>query len=160
VGDYGDIMPVLDLEFNSGLTASELAQWTRIFLDTTKKITRKEVMLYTGIWFLQENGNLKNQFSDVPLWIAYYKDNIPPDTAGWNRWLIWQYTDKGRMEGVGSNTDLDAGPTSLDALKGVPSESIPSTGIMILGLLVGFMVGFLLLLKRTRFKNPVATSSN
>ncbi|HJV47318.1 MAG TPA: glycoside hydrolase family 25 protein [Bacillota bacterium] len=160
VGDYGDIMPVLDLEFNSGLTASELAQWTRIFLDTTKKITHKEVILYTGIWFLQENGNLKNQFSDVPLWISYYKDNTPPDIAGWNRWLIWQYTDKGSMEGVGSNTDLNVGPTSLDALKGVPSESNHSTGMTSFGLLVCFMIGFLLLFKRTRFNNKVTTHSN
>jgi lysozyme len=159
LGDYGDIMPVLDLEFNSGLTASDLAQWTRIFLDTTKKITHKKVILYTGVWFLQANGNLKNEFADVPLWIAYYKSNTPPDCAGWKRWLIWQYTDKGKMEGVGPNTDLNAGPFSVDDLKGMSQGNVYTNGMIILVLLVGFTVGFILLVKRIR-KNRCTTYFN
>jgi GH25 family lysozyme M1 (1,4-beta-N-acetylmuramidase) len=118
----GDIMPVLDLEENGGLSPSELAQWVRIFTNTVELLTNRQVMLYVSEDFLQNNGDLNNMISDLPLWVSYwdqyYGGQSPPDTAGWNEWTAWQYASQGTVAGITGSADLDVGSPSLEALRG------------------------------------------
>lgn len=114
-----DLMPVLDLESpvdhnTSNLTGAALSQWARDFINYVKQATGRNVMLYTGVWYITEFGI--SGLSDVPLWIARYS-NIPPiDCGGWTEWTAWQYTDSGQIPGVG-NCDVSAA-VSLEVLKG------------------------------------------
>jgi GH25 family lysozyme M1 (1,4-beta-N-acetylmuramidase) len=118
----GDIMPVLDIEENGGLSPSELAQWIRVFSNTVELLTNKQVMLYVSEDFLQKNGDLNNRISDLPLWVAYwdqyYGGQNPPDIAGWDKWTAWQYSSEGTVAGITGSVDLDVGPSSLEGLRG------------------------------------------
>jgi GH25 family lysozyme M1 (1,4-beta-N-acetylmuramidase) len=122
LANYGDIMPVLDLEENGGLSPKELGQWVRVFTNTVELLTHRQVMIYVSEDFLQSNGNLNNMISDLPLWVSYwdqyYGGQNPPDIAGWNQWTAWQYSSKGTVPGITGSVDLDVGPSSVEALKG------------------------------------------
>ena len=67
-----DLMPVLDLESptdpsNSNLTGNAISNWARSFINYVKQATGKDVMLYTGVWYINEFGI--SGLSDIPLWM-------------------------------------------------------------------------------------------
>ena len=100
-----DLMPVLDLESptdpsNSNLTGNAISNWARSFINYVKQATGKDVMLYTGVWYINEFGI--SGLSDIPLWIAKYSSTPPADAGGWTAWTAWQYTDSGQISGVGN----------------------------------------------------------
>jgi len=70
------------------------------FLDAFNEVT----ILYTGKYFFDPNSN--HTFGMNPLWLAaYIKEPILP--KGWNEWKIWQFTDKGKINGIVGNVDLN-----------------------------------------------------
>ncbi|EMI9090678.1 N-acetylmuramoyl-L-alanine amidase [Bacillus cereus] len=114
-----DLIPVLDLESptdpsNSNLTGTAISNWARSFIDYVKQATGKNVMLYTGVWYINEFGI--SGLSDIPLWISRYSSTPPADAGGWTEWTAWKYTDSGQISGVG-NCDVSAA-VSIEALQG------------------------------------------
>ncbi|WP_368907830.1 GH25 family lysozyme [Bacillus wiedmannii] len=138
-----DLMPVLDLESpidssNSNLTGTAISNWARSFINYVKQATGKDVMLYTGVWYINEFGI--NGLSDIPLWISKYSSTPPADAGGWTEWTAWQYTDSGQISGVVGNCDVSAA-VSLEALQGNGTNgggnvSPPSTAIAVYGVAV------------------------
>jgi hypothetical protein len=66
MGNFGDIMPVLDLEQPAtvgSLTSDEIASWGRVFVDTVKSLTNRQVMIYTGDWFVEQYNDFGGQLS-------------------------------------------------------------------------------------------------
>ncbi|UVI32990.1 glycoside hydrolase family 25 protein [Paenibacillus spongiae] len=116
-----DLMPVLDLESPKDpnkISVSDLVQWVRTFVDYVKKETGRQVMLYTGNWFIDLYQQFQYDLSDLPIWIANYGNiSAPPDGGGWTQWTVWQYTENGKVDGIDDNVDLNAA-VSLVALKG------------------------------------------
>jgi len=47
--------------------------------------------------------------SSKKLWIANYGVSVPrmPKTGGWQSWWLWQYTDRGRLDGYQTSLDLN-----------------------------------------------------
>jgi GH25 family lysozyme M1 (1,4-beta-N-acetylmuramidase) len=127
-GDYGDLFPVLDVEAptNKTITTTQLVNWVDRFRKRFESKTRRRLMLYTGVFFVNLYDDLKvpgkgYPLSNMPLWIAMYKEiagnpPVPPDIGGWKRWRIWQYTEKGDIPGVTPPVDLNYGPDSIDML--------------------------------------------
>lgn len=92
-----DLIPVLDLEVNQkDLSDEELYQWAREFIDGVRSKTGHNVMLYTGLYFLNQYPALQ-KLNDVPLWVAAYRPT-PPAVS----WTVWQYSDKENVPGVGA----------------------------------------------------------
>lgn len=108
-GLYLDLMPVLDVEEDPGL--SDVTQWVRNFITADSH----PYMFYSYSEWLQDHPV---ELSDLPLWIADYRQiDSPPDVCGWTEYAMWQYNDKGSVSGiVGNGIDLDAA-VSLDAIK-------------------------------------------
>lgn len=127
-GDYGDLFPVLDVESptDRSLTTTQLVNWIDRFRDRFEEKTRRRLMLYTGLFFIELYDNFEvpgrgYPLSDMPLWIAMYtrvptNPPIPPNIGGWTRWTIWQFTDEGKLDGIGSPVDLNWGPNSIARL--------------------------------------------
>jgi lysozyme len=100
------LLPVLDLEYSpEGISDEELYNWARAFVNTVKSKTGYDVVLYTGLWFLNKYPELK-KLNDLPLWITAYRDQAPT-VSGWNQWIMWQYTDKEPVPGVSGNCDAN-----------------------------------------------------
>ena len=126
--DYGDLFPVLDVETptDKSITTTTLIDWIDRFRKRFEKKTRRRLMLYTGVFFVQlyDNFFIPNRgypLKNMILWIALYTSipgnpPIPPDVGGWTRWRIWQYSEEASVGGVGNPVDANWGPDSIDLL--------------------------------------------
>lgn len=126
--NYGDLFPVLDVEtpIEPKMNTDALLNWIDRFRKRFEKKTRRRLMLYTGLFFIQLYNNF--QLSDgtyplknMPLWIAMYKNipsnpPYPPNIGGWTRWRVWQYSESQQITGVANPVDANWGPNNLDLL--------------------------------------------
>lgn len=126
--DYGDLFPVLDIEapVDKSISTRTLINWIDRFRKRFERKTRRRLMLYTGVDFIELYDNfyisgrgypLKN----MPLWIAMYikipsNPKFPPNAGGWTKWRIWQYAEDQTVEGVGNPVDANWGPDNIDLL--------------------------------------------
>lgn len=109
-GNYGDIFPVLDFETLNGFTLEESLEWADHFMRYFKEQTGRQLLLYTFWNFIDDNNDFNypdNPLQNDPVWIAYWDrfnpdDETIPSIAGWDRWEVWQYTDSGLVDGIGS----------------------------------------------------------
>lgn len=127
-GDYGDLFPVLDVETptDKSISTTALVNWVDRFRRRFERATRRRLMLYTGVFFVQLYDNFAvpgrgYPLSNMPLWIALYTSiptnpRIPPDVGGWTRWRIWQYSESATVAGIGNPVDANWGPNSIDLL--------------------------------------------
>lgn len=134
--------PVLDLELDEGLDPTQLAQWTRTFMETVEAKTGRTPIMYTYKYFwLVQMGNTK-EFSEYPLWLAEYRQPQPtsPLIGGWDSWTFWQYAgNDGRSPGFDTAVDLNVfngTDAQLEAMVGpvgpgasdTPAPTTPSDG--------------------------------
>lgn len=133
-GNCGELYPVLDVEepLDKSLTTAQVIAWIQAFSSRFFKATKRKIMLYTGYFFIQlyDDFFIKGKgypLKNMPLWIALYPNipgnpKTPPNIGGWTSWLMWQYTQKGELDGIGNPVDLNWGPTNLIDLK--PPENV------------------------------------
>lgn len=80
-----------------------------VFINTFLGSFDEVSILYSYRAFLDSNSN--HTFGTNPLWIAYYPSNpnkiLPKLPLGWMDWKIWQFTDKGRIDGYNGDIDLN-----------------------------------------------------
>ena len=101
----GDLPPILDVEQASKLPDKQkIRENVRIWLRLAEKKYKVKPIIYTGKSFY--NDNLSGYFPGYPLWIAAYSNNVPVLSDGF-MWHIWQYTDKGRVNGIDHPVDLN-----------------------------------------------------
>ena len=126
--DYGDLFPVLDVEtpVDKSISTETLIEWIDRFRKRFEKKTRRRLMLYTGLFFIELYDNFYVQgkgypLKNMPLWIAMYTNvpsnpKVPPDVGGWTRWRVWQYSESQTIEGVGNPVDANWGPNNIALL--------------------------------------------
>lgn len=126
--DYGDLFPVVDVETptDGSVSSTAIVKWIDRFRRTFEKVTNRKLMLYTGLFFIEENNNFLvpgkgYPLSNMPLWIAMYtkydyNPDVPPNIGGWKRWRIWQYAEDQVVEGVGNPLDANWGPDNIELL--------------------------------------------
>ncbi|AOR24425.1 glycoside hydrolase family 25 protein [Clostridium taeniosporum] len=126
--NYGDLFPVLDIEvpIDKSIPTKTLVQWIDRFRVRFERKTRRRLMLYTGLFFIQlyDNFYVKGKgypLKNMPLWIAMYtklpiNPPFPPDIGGWTRWRIWQYSEDQKVMGVGNPVDANWGPDHIELL--------------------------------------------
>lgn len=126
--NFGDLFPVLDVETptDKSISTTALINWIDRFRKRFERSTRRRLMLYTGLFFinLYDNFFVPNRgypLKNMPLWIALYtaipgNPSVPPDVGGWTRWRIWQYSENATVAGVSNPVDANWGPNNLDKL--------------------------------------------
>lgn len=126
--DYGDLFPVLDVEEpkKNKISVTALVNWIDRFRKRFEKKTRRRLMLYTGINFLDMYNNFQVPGKGYPLknmilWMAMYpkipgNPPYPADQGGWTKWRIWQFSEDLAVRGVGNPVDANWGPNSIELL--------------------------------------------
>jgi GH25 family lysozyme M1 (1,4-beta-N-acetylmuramidase) len=105
VGDkrwFKVIPPVVDIERIDGDVKTE--DWIselKIFMAFIEKKWRIRPLIYSSENFYRTY--LQDHFSKHQLWIARYNDVGP----NMNYWTFWQYTDKGKVNGVKGPVDMN-----------------------------------------------------
>ncbi|MEM7091411.1 MAG: GH25 family lysozyme [Actinomycetota bacterium] len=98
--EAGDLPPVIDIETGSPNPA-EIQAW----LDTVERALGVRPMIYASLSFANDH---LGAFGDYPLWIAEYNTQATPTLpSAWSTWQFWQYSDKGSVNGIAGNVDVD-----------------------------------------------------
>ena len=103
--EKGDLPPVLDIErFSRVQSRRSLRIGLKKWLTKVEEHYGMKPIIYTGASHYKDL--LKHEFfKGYPFWIANYngvKEPIDEDI-----WQFWQFTDKGRVEGIKGNVDLN-----------------------------------------------------
>ena len=106
--DSIDLPPIIDLEYGGNCMKEnwkedlivEIAKYFEIIEDHYQR----KVIIYTTNEFYK--NYLMNKFPDNPIWIRDILSE--PDLPDGRGWLFWQYTNRGRLEGINTPVDLNA----------------------------------------------------
>ncbi len=97
-----DLIPMIDIETTGGLPSEEFRDSLFKFISLVEEAYRQKPLLYTGTNFY--NKHLSGELGDYPFMIAQYSSNEPVLSDG-RDFAIWQYTAKGRIDGVNGYVD-------------------------------------------------------
>ncbi|WP_394864515.1 GH25 family lysozyme [Clostridium perfringens] len=100
-----DCKLALDIETTEGVGARDLTSMCIEFLEEVKRLTGKEVVVYTYTSF--SNNNLDSRLSNYPVWIAHYGVNTPGANNIWSEWVGFQYSENGNVAGVSGGCDMN-----------------------------------------------------
>ena len=99
----GDLPPVLDVEKKGSLSGKELRTAVKRWLDIVEKAYGVKPIIYTGYKFKTSYLN-DSIFQEYPYWIAhYYVDKLRYK----GEWAFWQHTDRGRVDGITGDVDVN-----------------------------------------------------
>jgi GH25 family lysozyme M1 (1,4-beta-N-acetylmuramidase) len=126
VNDNGELPPVLDLESNDGQTKDKVIARAKTWLDLVESAFGRKPIIYSGQYFLQDyfsesGGGPPAWAKDYPLWVAQYPNQYIPGMQpylprGWYKWTFWQFSEKGVVNGINADVDLNLFNGSLEEL--------------------------------------------
>jgi GH25 family lysozyme M1 (1,4-beta-N-acetylmuramidase) len=110
-----DLMPVLDIETNEKqLNTQQVQLWISSFLERMKVLGYATVLLYSYKPFFDDNLPANHPFGEIPLWLAQYRNVAAPALPhGWTKYTIWQYSAKGKVNGVDGDCDMNKAAVSF-----------------------------------------------
>ncbi|MFG5866178.1 GH25 family lysozyme [Clostridium perfringens] len=100
-----DCKLALDIETTEGVGVRDLTSICIEFLEEVKRLTGKEVVVYTYTSFA--NNNLDSRLGNYPVWIAHYGVNTPGANNIWGSWVGFQYSENGSVAGVNGGCDMN-----------------------------------------------------
>lgn len=126
MSDTAELPPVLDLETHDNQAKEKIISRARTWLDMVEAAFNRKPIIYSGQYFLQDHfsepgGGPPSWAKEYPLWLAQYPNVYVPGSQpvlprGWFQWTFWQYSEKGRVNGINANVDLNLFNGSLEDL--------------------------------------------
>ena len=102
-----DLIAVLDIEVNpNNLTAAQITKWIEDFYTAMKAAGHQKLMLYSYQPFFNQWLQPSSVLADTKLWLACYNPT-PRIPKGWSNYDVWQYTQKGQIQGIQGSVDLN-----------------------------------------------------
>lgn len=127
--DPPELPPIVDYECRKNVPLDANGHlWN--FLTYVEKVTGRIPIIYTSPDYWKNYGSSNSGWAKYPLWIANYNVMKPYIPRPWNKWLLWQYTDKGDgklfgAEALGIDLNYFNGTKEeLSALCGVTSPVV------------------------------------
>ena len=108
----GYLRPVLDLERGNEMSTAQLTAWVHSFMNTYKSQTGITPIIYANPSYIHHE--LDSSINKYDLWIAQWGVSEPKVNR---KWSFWQYTDSGRVNGIGGRVDLDVYKGSMKSLR-------------------------------------------
>ena len=97
-----DLVPMIDIETKGGLSTEEFCDSLLKFIKLVETAYRQQPLLYTFTNFY--NQNLIGKIDGYPLMVAQYTQREPVLADG-RDFTMWQYTGKGRINGINGYVD-------------------------------------------------------
>ncbi|MDU1892281.1 MAG: GH25 family lysozyme [Dysgonomonas sp.] len=106
--DSIDLPPIIDLEYGGNCQESNrkedlIFEITKYF-EIIEDHYQRKVIIYTTNEFYR--NYLQNQFPDNPVWIRDILSE--PNLPDGRKWTFWQFTNRGRLDGIDTVVDLNA----------------------------------------------------
>jgi len=103
---YPALPPAVDLEYAGNCqqrpSSDQFEKDVRTFLDAVEGAWNRRAVLYVTDDFY---AFAQQRFPDNPVWVRSIYAH--PSKAGFDHWRIWQYANRGRLDGVGTVVDLN-----------------------------------------------------
>ena len=101
-----DLLPCLDIE----VSGFDVGDYALRFLKKFKELSGMNMVIYTGAYFSRDNLPLEIK-KNYPLWLAHYgiepwKSNLFT-LAGFTTLVGHQYTEKGKVNGISTDVDMN-----------------------------------------------------
>lgn len=101
-----DLIPCLDIE----VSGFDVGNYALRFLKKFKELSGMNMVIYTGAYFSRDNLPLEIK-KNYPLWLAHYgvepwKSNLVT-LAGFTTLVGHQYTEKGKVNGISTDVDMN-----------------------------------------------------
>ena len=94
--------PIIDLEISTKkYKKTDVIEHLRVMVEKLEKHYKKRVIFYVN--YNTYNAYIKGEFPENKIWITDYK--YFPKIDEENRWIIWQVSRRGRIEGIPGFTD-------------------------------------------------------
>lgn len=94
--------PIIDLEISTKkYKKPDVIEHLRVMVEKLEKHYKKRVVFYVN--YNTYNAYIKGEFPENKIWITDYK--YFPKIEEENRWIIWQVSRRGRIEGIPGFTD-------------------------------------------------------
>ena len=128
--DEQDLIPVIDVEVCRQWNSQQLRDSLKVFANMVEDYYGCKPIIYTYESFFKKHLGLA--FADYPIFIAKYS-RTSADVPNINgvKWILWQYSESGRVNGITGNVDLsrfNKGHSMQDILyrpaKGKPRVSV------------------------------------
>ena len=103
--DEQDLIPVIDVEVCRQWTSQQLRNSLKVFANMVEDYYGCKPIIYTYESFFKKHLGLS--FADYPIFIAKYSrtsDDVP--NINGVKWILWQYSESGRVNGITGNVDL------------------------------------------------------
>jgi lysozyme len=111
----GDLPPVVDIEFSNGKSAKKICDDLKVFIKRLEKYYAVKPIIYTNTNFY--NTYLAGSFDEYPLWIAGYFDHERFYNEFTTPWILWQHSEKGKVDGIRGNVDFNVFNGKIEKLK-------------------------------------------
>lgn len=98
-----DLIPMIDIESKGKLSTEQFCDSVILFLEMIEQSYGQKPLVYTGVNFY--NRYLSGILDDYPLMIAIYREGEEPELEDGHDIMIWQYTAKGRIDGISGYVD-------------------------------------------------------
>lgn len=99
-----DFAPILDIEKTDGQSKKIINQRALEWLRLMERHYGRKPIIYANPYYL--NNILSKEITqNYPIWVANYRTSSP----SFNRWHMWQFTDRGIVRGAG-RVDLNVCP--------------------------------------------------
>lgn len=123
-----DCKLAMDFEYFGELSKEEINQISNIFLEEVKRLSGKEVIIYSDAYNAAYTFS-KELANSYPIWVADYGAR-EPGNGNWNTWEGFQYTDEGRITGIYGNVDRDyfTDGILLSDSQEIPTSTTPDRG--------------------------------
>lgn len=104
-GKEVDCKLAMDFEEFGNLNNNEINAIGLAFIKRLQELTQKPVIVYSNSYTARTvwNGEILN----YSLWVAEYGVSKPRDNGKWSKYVGWQYTDTGKVNGIRGNVDRD-----------------------------------------------------
>ena len=98
----------MDYEVFGGVSIDEINNIAQVFIESVKRLTNKEVIIYSDLYNAQNTFG-RNLADSYGLWLAYYGDynELSNIETNWETWVGVQYTDRGGVSGISGGVDRD-----------------------------------------------------
>lgn len=105
-GTEPDCKLAMDFEVFGDLSREEINEISKVFLETVEMLSNKECVIYS------DASNASDVFDEelarkYPIWVADYFVDEPANNGKWSSWVGFQYSDRGRINGIDGSVDLD-----------------------------------------------------
>ena len=100
-----DCKLALDIETTEGIGVRDLTSMCIEFLEEVKRLTGKEVIVYTYTSFA--NNYIDSRLGNYQVWIAHYGVSTPGANNIWTSWVGFQYSENGTVAGVNGGCDMN-----------------------------------------------------